>query len=186
MKKRELRRYYKVLRQKIPDRDRQTPLICQHLIQYIETTGVRRVFSYAAFGEELDLSPVHAFLWKEGYLLHLPRLTSARDMVFHRVYPFDNLIKNIYGIGEPVADSSTETEPSAEDLIIIPALAVDEGGYRLGYGGGFYDRFLEHRPQLRTLCPVFTQQRVKTVYPEAHDVPMRYICDAEGCDALLS
>ena len=87
------------------------------------------------------------------------------------ICPFDknNLVENKYGILEP------STEPinnlSILDLIIIPALCVDKNGYRIGYGKGYYDRFLsqlKHNPV--KLCLVFADLIVENSYPNKFDI----------------
>ena len=87
------------------------------------------------------------------------------------ICPFDknNLVENKYGILEP------NTEPindlSIIDLIIIPALCVDKNGYRIGYGKGYYDRFLSqlnHNPI--KLCLVFSDLIVENSYPNEFDI----------------
>lgn len=91
----------------------------------------------------------------------------------------ENLVCCPYSIGEPVRRSCFNTcepltdacERSLIDLVIVPALAVDKKNYRLGYGGGFYDRFLSECRAYSIVC-IPAKFVVNTVYPEAHDIPV--------------
>lgn len=97
----------------------------------------------------------------------------------------DNLLCCPYYLGEELCESCFKTkEPLSEpkqkellDLIIVPALAVDKNNYRLGYGGGFYDRFLTGSKALKFVCipSIFV---VESVYPEDHDVQIDKIITA--------
>lgn len=81
---------------------------------------------------------------------YLPKV-SGSDIY---VCPFnagDTLVKSSFNIKEPC---SNPVEASVIDLVILPALMADKEGYRLGYGGGFYDRFLEKNPNIKTILPI--------------------------------
>ena len=87
-----------------------------------------------------------------------------------------------YSIGDELCDSCFHTkEPVCEaceksniDLVVVPALACDENNYRLGYGGGFYDRFLQDFKGKKVVC-IPKEMIVETVYPENHDIKMDLI-----------
>ena len=79
---------------------------------------------------------------------------------------------NAYGIPEPRADAPAVTPA----LVLVPLLAFDASGHRLGYGGGFFDRTLAAfaRPP-RIVGVGYARQAIRTIYPQAHDVPMTMI-----------
>lgn len=91
----------------------------------------------------------------------------------------ENLLCCPYGEGDELCLSSFKTyEPVSEacdkgmiDFVVVPALCCDKNNYRLGYGGGFYDRFLKDFRGEKAVC-LPPELIVETVYPEAHDVPV--------------
>ena len=81
-------------------------------------------------------------------------------------------IKSEYNILEP---TSTPINPNILDLIIVPALAVDRNGYRLGYGGGYYDRFLAEYVNIPTLTPIFKESVINELPKCEYDIKINYI-----------
>jgi len=94
-------------------------------------------------------------------------------------YPGD-LAPGSWGILEPRPECVRPVEPGDLDLVVVPGVAFDPGGNRLGYGGGFYDRFLPRtRPGTVYLAPAFEVQLVEDVFPGPHDVPVHIIVTEE-------
>lgn len=94
-------------------------------------------------------------------------------------YPGD-LAPGAWGILEPRPECVRPVEPVELDLVVVPGVAFDPGGNRLGYGGGFYDRFLPGtRPETVYLAPAFEVQVVADVFPGPHDVPVHIIVTEE-------
>ncbi len=127
---------------------------------------------------EVDIRPLLAALHRAGKQIVLPVVipgtaSDGAPRMAHRVFEGpDRLEKNVWGLDEP---SGTRTVPSdAIDVVIVPALAVDTRGTRLGYGKGYYDAFLAGL-SAPTVCPLFDACVVKLVPAEPHDVPVGVI-----------
>ena len=102
------------------------------------------IFSYLAFGTEVETRGIIRQAWDDGKTVALPRCTGPRTMRWYRAGSFEGLEKSRCGIWEPVQDPAAEILPevAAPSLAIVPGLAFDASGMRLGYGGGYYDAFL--------------------------------------------
>lgn len=102
----------------------------------------------------------------------LPVVVAPRSpMIFREWRPESEMVVDRYGIRSPV--SGTSLEP---DLILMPVNAFDEAGYRLGYGGGYFDRTLAAlNPRPVAVGVGFELARVESIGPQPHDLPMDYI-----------
>ena len=97
------------------------------------------ISAYWPIGSELDTQPLMAALHARGHRLALPVLQGrGRPLLFRAWAPGEPLVKAGFGLSEPAADRDVLVPA----LLIVPLLAFDRRGYRLGYGGGFYDRTL--------------------------------------------
>lgn len=106
------------------------------------------VSGFASLPDELDARPLLERLAGEGFRLALPSVEGkGRPLVFRAWAPGDAMDEGVWGIAQPKADNAV-VEP---DILLVPLLAFDRRGWRLGYGGGFYDRTLQ---RLRGLKPV--------------------------------
>jgi len=117
-----------------------------------------------------------------GKRVALP-VTDTRKKALHpRVishYPED-LIPGAFGIPEPKA-SCPAVAPEELDMVLVPGVAFDREGFRLGYGGGYYDRFLlQIRESAATVGLAYRFQVVDTVYPEKHDRRVRFVVTENG------
>jgi 5-formyltetrahydrofolate cyclo-ligase len=103
------------------------------------------VFLPLARRNEPDTWPIIRRIWAEFPAVRLAAPVVQVDgisLINYMLHPTTQLLENRWGIAEPVADLTTEMPPAAFDAVLVPLLAVDETGQRVGYGGGFYDRFL--------------------------------------------
>jgi 5-formyltetrahydrofolate cyclo-ligase len=176
MDKKELRRRYLVQRMAIPEAERSVKdrEIMGHLKQFIEQNKFAKVFLYQAFRGEPDLSPIMA--GHTGLIFALPVSDFAtRTMQFRQVRAGDTLVKGKYDIFEPAKDDLKHPVISADasTLILVPALAVDQKGYRLGYGAGFYDRFLKAQKGT-SMAVVYSQFLVPAVPHKSHDQKVNF------------
>lgn len=128
------------------------------------------VAGYAAIRGEADPFPLMVALANQGHPLCLPQ-TRGDALVFRAWKPGDPLVVGRMSVPEP-DDKAKERRP---DLLIVPLLAFDKSGYRLGYGRGYYDRYLaEQRPKrtLRAVGIAFAAQEVEELPREAFDEPL--------------
>ncbi len=118
--------------------------LCQRLAAWPPLQPARRVLSYLAFRNEPDLSALLELLPDKDWIL--PRVVGTQLLL----HPYDptRLVRHRYGMLEPAADLPL-VDPATLDVVLVPGVAFDRRGGRLGFGGGFYDRFLLTTPALR-------------------------------------
>lgn len=120
-------------------------------------------------GDEIDVCPLLSALHDDGYAVALPATPAEAGPLAFRVWtPATQLAAGAFGIAEPAADAAL-VEP---DALLIPLLAVDADGYRLGYGGGYYDRTLDALRMRRRVIAIgvaYEVQRVERLPRGAHD-----------------
>lgn len=131
---------------------------------------------------EVDLRPLMEWAWQEEKEVILPRTSKEqRALHLYRVRGLDELTPGAYGIMEPVGLPHTEVKAAEVDLALVPGVAFDRRGYRLGYGGGYFDRFFAGvGEEMITLGVAYAFQIVPTVFPEVHDIPMAGVMTEEG------
>ena len=111
-----------------------------------EFRSARTLLFYFPLPHEIGLIPIFNYARERGIDCAFPRCgKQAGEMAFYYVESLDELEIGKYGIREPRADARIVTD-FREALVFVPALAFDREGYRLGYGGGYYDRFLAAHP----------------------------------------
>ena len=122
-------------------------LFCVHPI----FTQQQRFAAYCAHGNEFDLGLIIQALWRAQKTCYLPRLVPSQQRLhflgYHAATP---LVENQYHILEPEYDATTLLEPAQLDVVLLPLIAFNRQGARLGSGGGYYDRtfaFLRAQPQ---------------------------------------
>lgn len=136
------------------------------------------IAGYAAVRGEADPFPLMAALANQGHALCLPQ-TQDETLVFRSWKPGDPLVVGRFNIPEPDAKAK-ERRP---DLVLVPLLAFDSHGYRLGYGGGFYDRYLsEHRAKrtIRAIGIAYAGQKVDELPREPTDEPLDAVVTEES------
>ena len=150
--------------------------ICTHLQSWPTFQTARCILAYWSFRNEPDLSP----LIESQRLWGLPRCVG-KTLTWHYWQGLHALQPGYAGITEPVPESP-QVDLSTVDLILVPAVACDVRGYRLGYGGGFYDRMLS-QPQWHNrpaIAIVFEYARLPTVPRDSWDKPIQGICTEMG------
>lgn len=141
----------------------------------------RTVSVFWAMGTEIDTMPLLTVLHAAGHCTALPVVAArARPLIFKQWAPGDNLVDGGFGTSIP----SPEAETVTPEVLFVPLLSFDDDGYRLGYGGGFYDRTLEmlraQNPDVVAIGVAFSAQRVDTVPCGPHDQPLDGIATEAG------
>lgn len=144
------------------------PLALESLTAHRAWQQSQCVASYLPTGSEQSPHLIDNLVLSSGRTLAYPRVTGHGQMVFRQHTAQGPLETGAYGIKAP-PESAPAVDVQSIDLFLVPLLACDDRGYRLGYGGGYYDRILSVARGFR--CGVgFSFQRVPTLPSEQHDV----------------
>jgi len=157
-------------RQGIPAQDR-AGLSAAACVRALEVPGVghaRHVLGFAAAPEELDPAALIASLRERGASICLPRITGPGSLSLHSCEIGHALEEGPFGLRQPSADTP-EVFADSVDLVIVPGVAFDSRGMRLGFGGGYYDRLLASIPHAYRLALAFDGQLLANIPAEEHD-----------------
>jgi 5-formyltetrahydrofolate cyclo-ligase len=140
--KREIRRAVLAARDALPaaDRARRDRAITERFLSLPEVRDARTVMTFWSFGSEVSTGPLLAALDAAGARTALPRIVEG-DLEVRAYAPGNAVVPTSFGAMEP-ADGQVLI-PADVDVVCVPAVAFDRAGRRVGYGGGFYDRFLK-------------------------------------------
>lgn len=175
--KKHLRKQVETLRSAIPAEKRQekSAEICRRSIELLETldwTAGGALMAYIPFRAEVDVSPVIEWCWQRRIAVAVPRaIKEQRLLQLHAISKWDDLESGAYGIREPFPGCPPLSKHDIS-CVIVPGLAFDEQHGRLGYGGGYYDRFFESLAgkQPLKLALAFDIQIVPEAPMDEHDI----------------
>ena len=142
-----LRAHFKEIRTSIPQEERWAAdsEIMRRVCDLDAYKNAEAIFTYLSVNSEVETRGIIQQAWDDGKLVALPRtVPNSRDMEWYAVTSLEGLEEAIYGIWEPPENKEDLIDPckTSHALAIVPGLSFDELGYRLGYGGGYYDIFL--------------------------------------------
>lgn len=130
-------------------------------------------FVYLSFGAEVDTSGLIKALKRAGKTVCAPRITGKGEMISLPLG--ENLTKNKFGISEPQAGEEITCV-----VAVTPLLASDRQGYRLGYGGGYYDRYFALHPEILRVGLMYAGQAADSFPHEETDLPLDAVVTEEG------
>lgn len=151
------------------EREIKSMLICRKLMELEEIKKADVIFSYIAIKDEADLEPLNEYLMSAGKKLCFP--VSDRNGIMQAYAP-GGWRKGLYGITEPDPESSELIAPEKISLVLAPCVGFDEEGNRLGYGGGYYDRFLPDCVNAVIVAAAFEAQKMPGIAAEKLDRKM--------------
>ena len=129
----------------------------------------KTIYGYLPYNQEVRTVPVLEQALRDGKRVAVPKCYGS-EMKFIYLEDLTRVAPGYAGIPEPIAD-----EPVAEDetaLVLMPGLAFDRQGHRIGYGGGFYDKFLSREPNHPTVALCYDFQLLPHLDTEEHDIPV--------------
>lgn len=173
-----LRRKFLQQRQSLSNVEWQTTsrVICDRLQTATIFKEAETILAYFSFRQEVDLTT----LFELNKSWAFPRCVG-KSLVWHSWQPTDSLQTGKYGILEP-QPNAPKIDPTTADLILVPAVACDRRGYRLGYGGGFYDRLLSSKFDVPTIGVVFDFACVTLLPIDPWDIPLNFVCTENRFD----
>lgn len=163
--------------------------ICEHLARLWQIKRAKRIAFYFPAANEVDLFSLIEFAWAANKEVYLPvlGLRYTGQLWFVPYAPADELYLNRFGIPEPVHDKRhRRTKLQNLDILLMPLVAFDHSGNRVGMGGGFYDRTLANlhtmnawqRP--KRIGVAYRLQQVEHIAVEKWDIPLHAIATEDG------
>lgn len=130
------------------------------------------LLSFSSFGSEIDLYELNHFLAKNNKLF-FPRVEEGHLSIYRVTNLGKELLPHPFGFYEPNPISCEKISPDHLSLILVPGLGFDTSYHRIGYGKGYYDRFLKTIPHIPTLGIGFKEQLIEIFPHEAHDIALK-------------
>ena len=150
--------------------------VTEQLLKHLFYQEAKVIATYLSFPHEFQTQELIEQALRDGKKILIPKTYPKGRMDFV-VYDPQQLVKTSFGLLEPQGNLEV-VAASQIDLIHVPGLAFTTEGYRIGYGGGYYDRYLEHFTG-HTLSTVYHYQ-VQDFIPENHDIPVQEVLIDEG------
>jgi 5-formyltetrahydrofolate cyclo-ligase len=176
--KKHLRKSCRELRTSLGEdyRHKASLVICKHLETWIFFQKFEVILVYLPMRAEVNLLPLLKNYPNKSWLV--PRISENGSMRFHPYDP-ERLIRHKYGMLEP--DPTLPIIPANQvELVLTPGLAYDLHGWRLGYGGGFYDRFLSQQKDCIRMGVTFHALLQADLPHNEYDIPMQYLVTEDG------
>lgn len=151
--------------------------VCRQILRHPYVRKAKTVIAFWPMPDEVDIRDAIKALWTQGKDLFLPRVVSDTEMILCRYEGEASLAAGRYGILEPCGEEEEITtfegyrEGLTEIVMLVPGVAFDIQGHRVGRGKGYYDRFLSGK-QIYTLGVCLPFQKLATVPYERHDIIM--------------
>ncbi|MBP2078189.1 5-formyltetrahydrofolate cyclo-ligase [Oceanobacillus polygoni] len=145
-------------------------LLSSELWTNAETIGITMAQNF-----EWATEPIIEAGWKQKKRMVVPKCIPAdKQLDFYEISSFDQLEAVYFNLLEPKPDQSRFVQKKGIDLLIVPGILFDRSGYRIGFGGGYYDRFLvDFNQKTASLCS--GDQLVDQIPKEKYDLPVQYV-----------
>lgn len=182
MNKKEIRAIIKEKKKQLtPDKIKEySSIVCDILCNEQIYKDAKVIYPYLAYNQEIITDTLIERAWADGKAVAVPKCYKDNQMEFHRISSFEDTELGMFDIPEPKYE---EIVDDSEVLIIMPGLAFDKEFNRIGYGGGFYDRYLERKQNCRFIKVAFAYdfQLVDHIEADDHDYKVDIIITDKGC-----
>lgn len=172
MDKKEIRKLMRGKRKALTEEERASldSIIFDKLINSEDYKKSKYIFLFVSYDTEIDTHRIMKQVLKDGKVLCVPKVISKEEgMIITQINKFEDLEPGAYGILEP-KDGALKIDESLIDVAYLPGLAFDKKGGRVGYGGGFYDRFLrKSRKDCKKIGLAYSFQVLEEVPMEQED-----------------
>lgn len=143
--------------------------IFNNLISLNSYKRAKKVFIYIGFGSEINTKGLIEIMLKEGKEVFVPKVLEE-EMIALKITSLNNLIESKFKILEPVGEKS-DIDGEEFDLIIMPGVAFDRSGNRIGYGKGYYDKYLKDvKSDIKKIALAYELQLIEEIETEEHDL----------------
>ena len=172
MKKSEIRNKIIKLRKKNYSKDLRIDF--RSIIKILKKKKTKKIIGgYYPYNHEVNVMPLLEKFEKSNYIISLPKISKNSNMNFFVWSTNDPLNINKYGIPEPITNRMI-----FPDVLLVPLVAYDKNFNRVGYGGGFYDRYINRIKKIKNILTIglaFSYQKVKKIPIEKNDVKLDFI-----------
>lgn len=175
--KKELRREFRDMRRSMDrhykiDADKR---ITQRFLSLDEYKKCDTLLCFVSMDIETDTYAILMKAFEDGKTVFAPKCIAGNEMRFYKITSLDDLYGGAYGISEPHGDTQQFEGGEENALCVVPALCYDKSGYRLGFGMGFYDRFLSKYSDLYTVGLCYEEHIMPTLPHEQYDISVKKI-----------
>jgi 5-formyltetrahydrofolate cyclo-ligase len=173
--KHEIRRRMRAVRNALPPEATfaRSKKIAEHVIALEQYQTASTVAAFASMRCEVDTRPVVEHAWNAGKQVALPRV-EGEDLALVLVDAATELVEGAFSVPEPSADA-LPIALNEVDFVLVPALAVDPLGHRIGYGGGYYDRLLPRLENAVSCCVAYDFQLISEAPALPTDAPVQIV-----------
>lgn len=140
----EIRNYARLLRTQLPDKADRDNRIFQQILQLDAFQAANTVLCYVSLPEEIDTVQLMNYCFAHQKRVAVPYCNSDKTMDFYYIHSLQELHTGQYGIPEPDVLAAEKVTDFRSAVVIVPALCFQADGHRVGYGGGYYDKFLKN------------------------------------------
>ena len=153
-----------------------------HLINEIQNRDLKKILVYQSIDNEPSIEQTTELAWQKDIEVYIPKVISKEKIIINRLRKNSSYSKNKFGIKE--SNDSDTVELNEIDLAVLPLVGIDVNGFRLGYGGGYFDRFFNQGSELSRkpfiIGTGYAFQILEVSFAEGHDLKCDSVITEKG------